>query len=89
VAEVGVRASRWIGTTTPDEVAAAVVKAIRRGAPELIVNPGPFRPLAAVAELLPALRAPVTSWLVSGVLRRVADHRREERAAALGAAAHR
>jgi short-subunit dehydrogenase len=76
--EAGVHASRWIGTTTPEKVADAVVRALRRDAPELIVSPGPFRVMAAAGQLFPALGAPVTNRLVGRMLRAVADHRRGE-----------
>jgi short-subunit dehydrogenase len=77
VNELGVRASRWIGVTTPEKVAEAVLRAIERDAPELIVTPGPFRILLAVRDLLPALGVPVTNRLVYRQLRTVADDRRE------------
>ncbi|HET8619380.1 MAG TPA: SDR family NAD(P)-dependent oxidoreductase, partial [Acidimicrobiales bacterium] len=77
--EAGVHASRWIGTTTPHKVADAVVRALRANAPELIVSPGPFRVMMAAGQLFPAINAPVTNWLVGGMLRAVADHRRHTR----------
>lgn len=86
--EVGVHASRWIGTTTPEKVAVAVVRALRRDAPELIVSPGPFRVMMAAAQLFPAIGAPVTNWLVGGTLRAVADHARGERVRSAPPPAH-
>lgn len=74
--DTGVRASRLIGTTTPEKVANAVVKALHRDAPELIVTPGPLRLLLAAAELAPALRRPITNRFVFDQLQRVAQHRR-------------
>lgn len=49
----GVRAPALLGTSAPDAVARAVVKAIRRDAPEILVTPGPARLLAAFAQLAP------------------------------------
>jgi short-subunit dehydrogenase len=76
--DVGVRASRWIGTTTPEKVAEAVVRALQRDAPELIVTPGPFRVLSATGQLFPAIRVPVTNWLVRRTMRTVADRHHDE-----------
>ena len=42
-----------LGVSHPEKVARAVVKAIRTNAPEVIVNPGPMRPLLAIATLSP------------------------------------
>ncbi len=50
-AEYGERAPRILGETTPEKVAEAVVHAIERDVPEIVVNPGPKR-LLAVAEAL-------------------------------------
>lgn len=51
----GVRASKLLGTSTPAQVAAAVVRCIEHDRPEAIVNPGPMRPLFAIGELMPGL----------------------------------
>lgn len=55
VEETGVEASWKIGTTTPEEVAAAVVRSIREDAPEVIVNPVPVRPMLVLSEASPRL----------------------------------
>src|SRR5207247_5700760 len=47
----GVAPSKILGSSTPEKVAAAVVRAIRRNLPEVIVNPGPARLMAAMAQL--------------------------------------
>lgn len=86
--EAGVHASRWIGTTTPEKVADAVVRALRKDAPELIVSPGPFRVMMAAGQLFPAISAPITNWLVGGMLRAVADHRHHERERSTSPPAH-
>ncbi len=51
----GVRASKLAGTSSPQKVAAATIKAIKRDKPEVIVNPGPIRLLSGFAELFPGL----------------------------------
>jgi short-subunit dehydrogenase len=55
----GVAAPPLIGSTTPEKVAAAVVRAIERDLPEVIVNPGPMRALLALGFLFPSL----SEWL--------------------------
>lgn len=53
--EAGFRESRLLGTTTADEVARAVVHALERNPPEVLVQRGPARLVTALAELLPGL----------------------------------
>ena len=66
VSEVGMFAVRdehapWIlGTSTPEAVACAVVRAIQRDIGEIIVNPGPVRLWMMVEALSPSLM----SWLL-------------------------
>ena len=55
VRETGVEAPRKLGTSSPEEVATAVVRAIRDDTPEVIVNPMPVRPLRALTEASPRL----------------------------------
>lgn len=55
VEETGVEAGRAMGTATPGEVAAAVVRSVRDDDPEVIVNPMPVRPLLALTEAWPRL----------------------------------
>jgi short-subunit dehydrogenase len=52
----GVKTSPILGSTTPDKVAAAVVKAIRENRPEINVNSPPSRLLLTVGETSPRLR---------------------------------
>jgi short-subunit dehydrogenase len=54
-AKFGVLAPRTIGSCTPEQVAVAVVDAIRRDLPEVIVNSMPVRPLLALNALSPRL----------------------------------
>jgi short-subunit dehydrogenase len=46
---------KLLGPSPPELVARAVVRAIKRDAPEIIVNPGPTRLLTTLAELSPSL----------------------------------
>ncbi len=70
-ATFGIAAPRTIGSCTPEQVAAAVIEAIRRDRPELIVNSLPIRPLLALAELSPRLADGLTDLLgVTGFQRR-------------------
>jgi len=55
VEETGLRAPSLLGTSAPEAVARAVVRAIKRDIPEIIINPGPIRLLTTLAELSPKL----------------------------------
>ncbi len=55
VEESGVEAPKTLGVSQPEAVSSAVVRAIRRDAPEVIVNPLPIRPLLAFGQLAPGL----------------------------------
>jgi len=59
------RAPWLLGTSTPDDVARAVVRAIAQDIGEIIVNPGPMRLMLALDALSPRL----STWLLrrSGV----------------------
>lgn len=50
-----VSAPRWLGTSTPEHVARAVVRAIKQDLPEVIVNPRPMRLILAFQQLFPRL----------------------------------
>lgn len=52
-ARFGVEAPTIPGATTPDRVACAVLRAIRRDLAEVIVNPVPVRPLLALGATVP------------------------------------
>lgn len=63
----GVRAPGLLGSSAPDSVSKAVVKAIRKDKTEIVVNPMPVRPLLLLSLLWPSLG----EWLtrISGVNR--------------------
>ena len=50
-----VKASKLMGTSKPEDVAKAVLKAIEKDEPELIVNPSPMRAGLATMTLFPKL----------------------------------
>jgi short-subunit dehydrogenase len=58
--EFGVKAPMALGTTRPKKVASAVIRAVKRNVPEIIVNPMPIRPLGVLAVIAPRLAI----WLV-------------------------
>jgi short-subunit dehydrogenase len=66
----GLRPLRLLGSATPAQVAAAVVRVLRTGEPELIVNSMPVRPLLAIYQLVPRIAAPVLGWLGVTALQR-------------------
>jgi short-subunit dehydrogenase len=61
-ASAGVEPPAKLGTSSPQKVADAVVKAIEEHPPEIIVNKGPIKPLLALAELIPSLGDRVVKW---------------------------
>jgi len=54
-ARFGIEPPFLIGSCTPEQVAAATLRAIKRNHPEVIVNSRPLRPLLAVGQLFPAV----------------------------------
>jgi len=71
----GSQAPGIMGTSSPDAVAKAVLKAIQTDAAEVVVNPRPVRPMVAFALLFPR----AGEWLarkigISGVSQRILDH---------------
>jgi short-subunit dehydrogenase len=59
-ARFGLQAPRTIGSCTAQQVAAAVIEALERDRPEIIVNSRPLKPLLALAALSPGL----AGWLM-------------------------
>lgn len=75
VSSHGSEAPGIMGTSSPDAVVKAVLKAIQTDAAEVVVNPRPVRPMVAMALLFPH----VGEWLarkigISGVSQRILDH---------------
>lgn len=72
----GARLSPLAGVSSPEKVAKAVIKAIRKDKPEIIVNPTPLRPLLAFNRLAPRTGERVTNSLgANDVFREIADQR--------------
>jgi short-subunit dehydrogenase len=72
VAPHGLRSPWLVGTVTPDKVARAVVRAIRRDRPEVIVASRPMRPVFALDALSPRLGAAILRWTGVNKLQRQA-----------------
>jgi short-subunit dehydrogenase len=69
----GVEVSKLLGTSRSEDVASAVVRALREDRVELLVNPGPIRAMQALSAFAPGL----ASWIqkrigVNAMLRRLA-----------------
>ncbi len=78
-AETGVKAGRMAGTSPPSKVASAVLRAIRRDVPEIIVNPGPMRLVSTFAELSPrAFERVFAVFGTKDMFRRAAEARKKE-----------
>lgn len=59
----GYSAPLFLGTSPPEPVGRAVVRAIRKDLPEVIINKWPVRPLFMISALSPALGA----WMVRSI----------------------
>jgi short-subunit dehydrogenase len=62
-AKFGIAPPGMLGSCTPEQVAAAVVKSIRHDLPEVIVNSRPVRPLLALDALFPRMAGRAMQWL--------------------------
>ncbi len=61
-ASFGVEAPKLLGTSSPETVAAAVVKAIKNDIFEIIINPIPVKPLLALNIFFPAVGDFFLKW---------------------------
>ena len=77
----GLASPRLVGTVSPEKVARAVVRAIRRDLPDVIVASRPMRPVFALGALSPRLGDAVLRWTgVDDLQRRAAQiHRQDTR----------
>jgi len=74
----GAKPSALLGTSTPQAVAEAVVRVVKRDLAELAVSPGPARITFAIGQLFPNLAVRVSRSLTNDVFRKDAEaHRRE------------
>lgn len=76
----GVRAPGLLGTSSPQQVARGVVRAIERDRAEVIVNPGPMRLVGAVGQLFPGAQARMVDRLGFGeIFRQVGERERNRK----------
>lgn len=61
-ADSHLEAPALLGTSRPQAVADAVLRAIKEEKSEIVVNPGPMRPLLALGQLAPSLGNSVVRW---------------------------
>lgn len=74
--EAKVSAPKALGTSTPQKVAEAVIKAIRKDAAELFVNPSPMRPITVFQGIFPDTGARILKTLgVTDFSRRATEAR--------------
>lgn len=59
----GVQPPKLLGTSSPQDVADAVVEAVQQDKAEIIVNPGPMRPMLALGQLSPRLADRIVDWM--------------------------
>ncbi len=64
--DAGVKLPPWVGTRTPEQVAAAAIDAIEHNRAEVVVAPAPVRLGAALASLAPSPAAAVTRLFGGG-----------------------
>jgi short-subunit dehydrogenase len=81
----GVKAPATMGTVTPQQVADAVLEALRTDAPELMINGRPLRPFLAVGALFPR----AVDWMAMKMRANetfftIAKHKREREKLAVG-----
>lgn len=77
--ESGIETPPLLGASSPDQVADAVVKAIRRDLPEVIVSPRPMRPLLVIGAAFPRFSAWLVRKTANDVFYRIAEQRRASR----------
>lgn len=76
--ELHLKAPRAFGTSPPQKVAGAVVRAVKHDVPEIIVNPTPIRPLIALALFAPRFALWVIMKLGGGFFGAVAQRRAQQ-----------
>jgi len=75
-ADSGRHSPPFVGSTTADRVARAVIRAIEKDRPEMIVNWPPLRPIAVLLQMFPSLGASLVRVASVRFLKRVADSQR-------------
>ena len=79
VRRLGREAAAGLGTSLPEEVAAAIVRAVERNRAEIDVAPLPVRAGTRVAGVAPVLAASVSKRFGSSIARAMERGRREQR----------
>ena len=80
----GGESPRILGTSSPEKVARAVIKAVKKNKPEIIVNPNAMRVTMTLAEASPSLGEWITAKMgVNDIFRQVADLNAQEPAEAV------
>jgi short-subunit dehydrogenase len=74
--ESGRRSPAFVGSTTADHVARAVIMAVEKDRPEIIVNSPPLRPIVVLTQMFPTLGASLVRAVSARFLKRVADSHR-------------
>lgn len=77
--ETGIETPYLLGASSPQQVAGAVVKAIRKDLPEVIVSPRPMRPLLVIGAAFPRFSAWLVRKTANDVFYRMAERRRAAR----------
>ena len=77
--ELDLNAPPLLGTSPPEKVARAVVRAVKRDLPEIVVNPTPIRPLVALALFAPRFALRLIMKLGGRFFRTAAKHRTRAR----------
>jgi short-subunit dehydrogenase len=81
--QYGLKAPPMVGSSKPEKVSQAVVKAIEKDLGDVIVNPGPMRLLLGTNAMTPGLFEWVSKRMkISDVFRKLSDAREKERSAA-------
>jgi short-subunit dehydrogenase len=74
----GCSAPVLLGTSRPEKIGKAVIRAIQKDIPQVIINPYPVRPLLALSEMSPRLGAWITRTMGgSKFFKRVYEARKE------------
>lgn len=79
VEKSGESAPMFLRPTTPERVADAVVKVVRKDLAEVIVNPLPVRPLVALREVAPGIVPFLHKWMGTTAFSRKVSERRMEK----------
>ena len=83
VKDYGLKAPATLGSSKPEKVSKAVVKAIEKDLGDVIVNPGPMRLLLGTNAMAPGLFEWVSKRMrISETFRKLADMRAKERSGA-------